>query len=104
MPDEQPNLFEIESAVVEHHRSGAKAALDKFQKDHSIQVHHANHLSAVESPWIAIIPMLEHWEMDIAEIMAEACSLYDQKNLIGEGRTRRDAIKDLCQKRGIVYP
>jgi hypothetical protein len=104
MKEEQPNLFDIESAVFARHQSGIRAALAEFQKKHGILTHCAEDLKGDAGRWLAILPKDKHKGLDVGSIMAEECRLYDEGGLTGYGSTRREAIKDLCAKQGIEFP
>lgn len=53
------------------------------------------------APWLAVKPRREHEGMEMAFIMAEAASYYDDNELIGEGKTEWEAIEDCAVRNKI---
>lgn len=58
-----------------------------------------------ELKWLAVCPLPTDKGKDIATIMMESCSEYDDLNLSAYGRTEVEAIKKLCgQLRELFTP
>jgi hypothetical protein len=63
--------------------------------------HYCPDMAPEEDPWIAIKPVEEDKGKDIGLIMSESCRLYDEEYGCGYGKTKMDAILDLCRKKSI---
>lgn len=84
-------LFPVESVL----QDSPKLA---WMKANHVLTHNAPHM---EQSWCAIVARPEHRGMDIGEIMAKACQLYDLTDRIGYGETEDEAIADLAIKHGM---
>ena len=71
----------------------------QWMEKHHIKIHYSP--ECAESPWLALMPFEEHRAMNIGDIMAEACRLYDEQGRLGYGSSEDDALAEMARKSGI---
>lgn len=70
----------------------------RWIKRHAVKTHHAPEM--IETPWMAILPLIDDLHKSVADIMSESCRLYDEAALVGYGTTEDEAIYDLAVNSG----
>lgn len=75
------------------------ARVAAFVKEHGILTHTAGR--PIEERFMALLPVDEHKGMDIGEVMAKYCRLYDESARVVTARSMLAAVRELARLNSI---